>query len=179
MNEEMMVNGNEAEVMAEPAMMTEEEFALMAANAPASMGTFGDIAMEDGTADSPLKTGKKKLEMEDVLMRRVTIEAIHISRAVDEKTGEVSDYPILALREYPYHFCPAGSRMMDMVMSWARHMGDAFNAEKRDSGKWSFSGNRLLPKLNAALSEKGGPVVVFHWVQGKSNKYIEPTILAG
>ena len=169
----------EMEAVAIPETLSEEQFALLAQNALSQMGEFGRQAMEDGTADSPLKTGKQKLEMEDVLMKMVRIDNVNISRAVDDKTGEISDYPILALREYPYHFCPAGTRMMDMVISWARHAGDAFTAEKDGNGKWHFTGNRLLPKLNQALAEKGGPTVVFHWVQGKSNKYIEPTILAG
>lgn len=153
-----------------PNVLTEEDLAVMAQQS--SVGFFTEAGLSAGVTDSPLKA-RQQLETEDVVMRLLHIETVHITRALNDD-GTQSDFPIIAFAELPAAYYTAGSRMMQIVTAWARAAGDEFEYDKT-----GFTGDRMLPHLNEAFTTHGQPGVVLKWKVGKRNKYVDVIIISG
>lgn len=169
-----------AVVHMEPETLTEEMLAIMSSNTDAQSGFFGDIARDDGVADSPLKA-REKMETDFVLMKLLHVETAHITRAVDDN-GVVSDFAIVAFDEYPKGYYQGGGRLTDFVLSWAKACGDDFSTNVQTEGQKkliNFSGNRMLPMLNKAFAEHAHPAIVLKKVKGKKQEYTDVLMMGG
>lgn len=175
-----MAENNMVAINVEPEVLTEEMLALMSSSTDAQSGFFGNIARDDGVADSPLKA-REKLETESVLMKLLHVEAAHITRAVDEN-GVVSDFAVVAFDEYPRSYYQGGARLTDFVLSWAKACGDDFSTNIQMEGQKkliNFNGNRMLPMLNKAFSEHAHPAIVLKKVKGKKQEYTDVLMMGG
>lgn len=164
------MDNNKIVVVEEPKTLSFDDIANIAKSSTG--GFFTDAAFTAGVIDSPLKA-REQLTTDDVVMKLLHIEEVNITRAVNED-GSISSYPVIAFVEYPSHYYTAGSRTMQVVVSWAKAAGDEFTYNNN-----IFEGNFMLPKLNDMLENNEKPAVVFRWKKGKKNKYVDLIILAG
>lgn len=142
--------------------------ALVSNSINAKMSVFQSVGIETGTADTPLKA-LDKLETEDVTRRILHINIVHISRATSEDKGIVdkSDYPVVCFDEFPGARYSGGKRLMQLVMAWAQHFGDNFTVDDKGEKKgYVFTGDRLLPELNAYISAGNHPAVLLKEKEG-------------
>lgn len=151
-------------------ILSEEQLAVLTKNS--SLGFFAEAGIKEGVTDSPLRAGIQ-LDSDDIVMRALTIDCIHVTRAVDEK-GVQSDFPIISFVELPGYYYTAGSRMMSITLAWAKACGEEYTYTEKEG----FTGDRMLPKLNEKFTEHK-PTVVFKWKEGKRNKYVDVIILGG
>ena len=160
--------------------LTEEMLANIAANSRGELGFFAGIGHEAGVLDSPLKNGKQ-LETEEVVMRLIHISAANITRAVDDN-GVVSDFAVVTFDEFPEAYYQGGGRLTDLVIAWATAVGDEFSTKVEQDGNKriiNFSGDRLLPHLNASFDEHAHPAIVLKWKKGKKQEYVDVMVLGG
>lgn len=154
--------------IAVPEQLTEEQIAILASNQ--SSNFFRETGLQFGVVDSPLKV-LDQLETENVIMRLLHIDTVHMTRAVDDN-GQVKDFPIMRFVEYPTGYYQGGGRLNDIVIAWAKAAGD--NIEYDSAG--TFSGDRMLPYLNKLLGTEQ-PGIVLKWRTGKKNKYVDVIVL--
>lgn len=173
MSNKLNANANIGKVMTKvpPEILDDKAIAsLIAQSIGNEMNIFQSSGIEAGTADSPLKA-LDKLETNDILRQILHINIVHISRATaaDGEIVDKSDYPVVCFDEYPGYRYSGGKRLMQLVMTWARALGDEFKiADKGDKKGFEFEGDRLLPKLNDYISQGNRPCVLFKIEKGKN-----------
>lgn len=180
-NKELIVDEKTGEVISEPVVLDDAALAAMLTESMNNPLTFfQQSGIESGVADTPLKAFDQ-LETKEVLMRMLHITCIHISRAAaDEKNNkgvDATDYPVMTFAEFPGRYYSGGKRLMQLVLTWAKGLGDQFTYEDLKEKGFTFTGDRMLPKLNEYINAGNRPCIVMKEKEGKEYGYTDVFVL--
>lgn len=128
------------------------------------MFDFKAIAQQE-TSLCPLMAGREKLTTDDVVGKELTIVAFDFAPSIDKKTGkvqcdaitgEVVNYGVVLLQEFPNAYYCVGTVFTKVCRAWANAFdGDAKKASEELE---SYGGVRVLFERGKS-SSTGNPLV--------------------